>query len=407
MGRVPGRRWSGSAARSRERGRPPLRSPTLAQPSLGCRRRAPDDVTLTGRWRAVRRCGATAPAVVGTVAACPMHRWSGRRRRRDRGQRSGTTLLRLMLDAHPDLAVPEETHFLGGLVDRPAGDLSVDQVVDVMVASPAWPNLHVEVDDLRLAVADCEPSRSATRCAAFYRLSAARQGKRRWVTRRRRTASASRASPGCCPRRTWSTSVPVTVGTWRCPCVTSGSARVPIPWRRRRHGAAQVHGAHEARGAGRPLPRGPLRAARHRPRTRAARPLPLPRPPVTAPAMLVHHRTADERLADIRVPPSAAGSGARRPRPLPRAPRARPPPARPQPHRPLAHRDGAGRRRRLRGGGRPPAHRARLRHGGDPHVRTLAPGDAVARAEEPCGPTDHPQPDRQLPATAASRRCWR
>src|SRR5919204_234741 len=30
--------------------------------------------------------------------------------------RSGTTLLRLMLDAHPDLAVPPETHFLPKLI---------------------------------------------------------------------------------------------------------------------------------------------------------------------------------------------------------------------------------------------------------------------------------------------------
>ena len=28
--------------------------------------------------------------------------------------RSGTTLLRLMLDAHPELAIPPETHFLPG-----------------------------------------------------------------------------------------------------------------------------------------------------------------------------------------------------------------------------------------------------------------------------------------------------
>src|SRR5215217_8939477 len=30
--------------------------------------------------------------------------------------RSGTTLLRLMLDAHPDLAIPYETHFIPQLI---------------------------------------------------------------------------------------------------------------------------------------------------------------------------------------------------------------------------------------------------------------------------------------------------
>ena len=33
--------------------------------------------------------------------------------------RSGTTLLRLMLDAHPELAIPLETHFLRALVKLP------------------------------------------------------------------------------------------------------------------------------------------------------------------------------------------------------------------------------------------------------------------------------------------------
>ena len=30
--------------------------------------------------------------------------------------RSGTTLLRLMLDAHPDMAIPPETHFVPALI---------------------------------------------------------------------------------------------------------------------------------------------------------------------------------------------------------------------------------------------------------------------------------------------------
>ena len=31
--------------------------------------------------------------------------------------RSGTTLLRMMLDSHPDLAIPPETHFIPALFD--------------------------------------------------------------------------------------------------------------------------------------------------------------------------------------------------------------------------------------------------------------------------------------------------
>ena len=32
--------------------------------------------------------------------------------------RSGTTLLRLMLDSHPQLAIPAETHFVPELIER-------------------------------------------------------------------------------------------------------------------------------------------------------------------------------------------------------------------------------------------------------------------------------------------------
>ena len=31
--------------------------------------------------------------------------------------RSGTTMLRLMLDAHPELTIPPETHFVPDLID--------------------------------------------------------------------------------------------------------------------------------------------------------------------------------------------------------------------------------------------------------------------------------------------------
>lgn len=35
--------------------------------------------------------------------------------------RSGTTLLRLMLDSHPELAIPPETHFVPNLIELYAG----------------------------------------------------------------------------------------------------------------------------------------------------------------------------------------------------------------------------------------------------------------------------------------------
>ena len=93
--------------------------------------------------------------------------------------RSGTTLLRLMLDAHPALAIPHETHVLGDLV-RAADELSADAVVDIFVGAPTWPNMHLDPADLRAALDALEPFRVADAVRAFYRLYAARLGKPRW-----------------------------------------------------------------------------------------------------------------------------------------------------------------------------------------------------------------------------------
>src|SRR5918993_4574978 len=53
--------------------------------------------------------------------------------------RSGTTLLRMMLDSHPELAIPPETHFVPALFqeiherkkERP---MSAEEVVEFLVA---------------------------------------------------------------------------------------------------------------------------------------------------------------------------------------------------------------------------------------------------------------------------------
>jgi Sulfotransferase family len=50
--------------------------------------------------------------------------------------RSGTTLLRLMLDAHPRLAIPPETAFIPALLARQsAGDLDADALCDQVAGS--------------------------------------------------------------------------------------------------------------------------------------------------------------------------------------------------------------------------------------------------------------------------------
>ncbi|WP_342150893.1 sulfotransferase [Methylorubrum sp. SB2] len=93
--------------------------------------------------------------------------------------RSGTTLLRLMLDAHPDLAIPTETHFLGALLSAEPG-ASPDALVARITGSETWPNMGMEAQALAQAVAAEDATTPAAVARAFYRLYAAQRGKARW-----------------------------------------------------------------------------------------------------------------------------------------------------------------------------------------------------------------------------------
>ncbi len=67
--------------------------------------------------------------------------------------RSGTTLLRLMLDAHPDLAIPPESNWLAHFSqDVKNRECNATQFVHLLKNHPAvcinWPDLHLEETDL-------------------------------------------------------------------------------------------------------------------------------------------------------------------------------------------------------------------------------------------------------------------
>jgi hypothetical protein len=96
--------------------------------------------------------------------------------------RSGTTLLRLMLDAHPQLAIPSETHFIPEVIEavdeRGTGP---DRLIELLVAHRRWGDFDLEADDLReRLVALDEPFTAAEAVRAFYRLYADKEGKPRW-----------------------------------------------------------------------------------------------------------------------------------------------------------------------------------------------------------------------------------
>lgn len=99
--------------------------------------------------------------------------------------RSGTTLLRLMLDAHPDLAIPPETSFVvaASALDESTHDARarfVDTVTAYPSHAPNWGDFGVAREALAEAVQGLQPFTVADGLRAFYRLYAQRFNKPRW-----------------------------------------------------------------------------------------------------------------------------------------------------------------------------------------------------------------------------------
>ncbi len=98
--------------------------------------------------------------------------------------RSGSTLLRLMLDAHPRIAIPPETmfHEVFQLARTPPPPAEAAQaVLAAMMRSQRWNDLHVQPQALEEAFAQLGGNFTvAEGLRAFYRLYAAGQGKSRF-----------------------------------------------------------------------------------------------------------------------------------------------------------------------------------------------------------------------------------
>jgi hypothetical protein len=97
--------------------------------------------------------------------------------------RSGTTLLRMMLDAHPRLAIPPETHFLNPFIQRSGrlrfnAGLATKAIVDD--ERRRWNDFGLDSDELRARFEAIEPFNTSDALRAFYALYAERHGKARW-----------------------------------------------------------------------------------------------------------------------------------------------------------------------------------------------------------------------------------
>lgn len=86
-----------------------------------------------------------------------------------------------MLDAHPDLAIPPETHFIPGLRSVwSRAPQRVDVVLDALIAHDRWSDFGLDAGELRTRVRRASPRTLAELLRAFYSMYAARHGKRRW-----------------------------------------------------------------------------------------------------------------------------------------------------------------------------------------------------------------------------------
>lgn len=101
-------------------------------------------------------------------------------------ERSGTTMLRAMLDAHPDVAIPDESHFLPVLIARravleAADGVDVDLLVALLAASPGFRRWQLDLDALRARFEASPPRDLAEAVHGLYREYADEHGAVRYA----------------------------------------------------------------------------------------------------------------------------------------------------------------------------------------------------------------------------------
>jgi hypothetical protein len=95
-------------------------------------------------------------------------------------ERSGTTLLRMMLDSHRELTIPFETHFLHKLLMLSQEDVSKDKFFNIVTQSASWRNMALDASVLSAALDGIDNFSIPEGIRIFYSLCAARFAKQRW-----------------------------------------------------------------------------------------------------------------------------------------------------------------------------------------------------------------------------------
>jgi Sulfotransferase family len=95
--------------------------------------------------------------------------------------RSGTTLLRLMLDSHPELTIPPETHFVPELIEECRRQARApEQLAELITSARQWGDFGLDREELTARLRDADPLDAGNALRAFYGLYAERAGKPRW-----------------------------------------------------------------------------------------------------------------------------------------------------------------------------------------------------------------------------------
>ncbi len=94
--------------------------------------------------------------------------------------RSGTTLLRMMLDAHPQLAIPPETHFVPDLIKAARAEEGADGMLLAVTGNRTWGDFGIDTEEMRERLSRVHSGDGAEAVRAFFEAYAKRQGKPRW-----------------------------------------------------------------------------------------------------------------------------------------------------------------------------------------------------------------------------------
>lgn len=100
--------------------------------------------------------------------------------------RSGTTMLRLMLDAHPELAIPPETYFITRAqkmwqaAKRNPGENQVEAFIEAVTTHKRWGDFHLDADAFAERVRERNPRKLGEGVRCFYEMYAEKIDKPRW-----------------------------------------------------------------------------------------------------------------------------------------------------------------------------------------------------------------------------------